>query len=132
MREDQSSLRYLQNAHQLQTLHIKYNKIMQLIHIDEQEFESIKGDLEKSNSVLYYNCHFLTSTNGRLNVVVKNEISNKELQEVDRILNAIPIHGLHEQNNRKISRKPSQEQSRMESCTKEQNKNTENNFATVK
>ena len=87
MREDQNKLELLKSAHQLQTAYMKHNCIIQLIYVDEQEFDSIKGDLEKINSVLYFDRHFYTSTNGRWNVIVKNAISDKELQEIDRIIN---------------------------------------------
>ena len=80
----------LKEAYHLQNNHVKNNKVVQLVNIGEQEFENIRNDLKKIDSVLYHDRHFLTSTYGRWNVVVKMEISDEELQEINRILSTIP------------------------------------------
>lgn len=67
--------------------------MIQLINPGEPDFEYIKEDLKKIDSVLCHDRPFLTSTNGRWNVVVKMEISDKELQEINRLLSAIPTSG---------------------------------------
>ena len=89
MGDDKSNREMLKAAYQLQNNHVKNSKVVQLVNIEEQEFEDIRNDLEKIDSVLYHDHHFLTSTYGRWNVVVKMGISDEELQEIDRILSTI-------------------------------------------
>ena len=77
--------------------------------------------------MLYHDRHFLTSTYGRWNVVVKMEISDEELQKIDRILSTIPTS-----KPRQFEREPLRVRSKMEGRTKEQQKNVEINFAPVR
>ena len=75
------------NAYNLQKKYMMENKVMHLVNLRELAFEHIKDNLEKIESVLYHNRHFLTKMYGRWNLVVKMEINIMLKQMVNKCIN---------------------------------------------
>lgn len=125
MKNDKSASNLYFNAQHHHEKFTNKHDTIQIFNVDAKEFEDIKAEIENLDGVVSTHRTFKTDQKGRWSILVNKKISTDDLEQIDKIIENIPLNGPHQ---RIFPAPPRQVIFAMEKVSKEANQNLHNNF----